>query len=85
MKDFSQLLESYQASGLSRVNRMKDPGYLKKLAETNNFITDVVGGKIPAYLLKEAFGTSDFPILLGDNAYTRLLGAYRDQPISYTT
>ncbi len=83
MADFSQLLESYQNSGLSRGNRMHDPGYLKKLAETNNFITDVVNGKVPTHYLKEAFGTSDFPILLGDNAYTRLLGAYKDQPTSY--
>ena len=85
MSDLSQIIEAYQNSGLVCLNRMQDPGYVKKLAEANDFITNVVNGKIPAYLLREAFGTSDFPILLGDNAYTRLLGAYRDQPISYTT
>ena len=83
MTKFTDLMESYNSAGLTRHNRMQDPGYLKTLAEANTLINRVISGKTPTYMLQEAMGTSDFPILLGDNLSARLLGSYTDAPHSY--
>lgn len=83
MKDFASLMESYNSAGLIKKTRMNDPGYLKNLAEANNLINGVMNGKVPSHLLTEAMGTSDFPILLGDNLSSRLLGAYSEAPSTY--
>lgn len=83
MTEFKDILESYQASGSYKSNRMKNPVYLKKLAETNNFIEKAISGEIPGHILKEAMGSADFPILLGDNLNSRLLAAYQGTPASY--
>ncbi|NCU25484.1 hypothetical protein EOM86_02050 [Candidatus Nomurabacteria bacterium] len=85
MKNFSALMESYNSAGLIKKGRMDDPGYRKALAEANNLINGVVNGKMPSHLLSEAMGTSDFPILLGDNLSSRLLGAYNEAPSTYQT
>jgi len=85
MTNFTSLMESYQAVGQNKHHRMNDPGYLKALAEANNLITNVTNGKLPTHMLKEAMGTSDFPILLGDNMHSRLLGAYAGVPSTYQT
>ena len=85
MKNFSALMESYNSAGLIKKGRMDDPGYRKALAEANNLINGVVNVKMPSHLLSEAMGTSDFPILLGDNLSSRLLGAYNEAPSTYQT
>lgn len=85
MSNFSTLIESYNAAGVIKKNRMSDPGYKKLLAEANNLINGVISGKLPSHLLHEAMGTSDFPILLGDNMSSRLLGAYTEAPSTYQT
>lgn len=83
MSNFSTLIESYNAAGSTKQNRMSDPGYKKLLAEANNLINGVISGRMPSHLLHEAMGTSDFPILLGDNLSSRLLGAYTEAPSTY--
>ena len=83
MSNFASLMESYNSAGLIKKGRMNDPGYLKNLAEANNLINKVISGKAPSHMLTEAMGTSDFPILLGDNLSSRLLGAYTEAPSTY--
>ena len=85
MSNFSALMESYNSAGLIKKGRMNDPVYLKHLAEANDLINKVICGKAPSHLLQEAMSTSDFPILLGDNLSSRLLGAYTEAPSTYQT
>lgn len=43
-------------------------------------IVDVLEGRRPLYLLKEAMTTSDFPLLFGDLLYRQMLGNYTAWP-----
>lgn len=94
MAEFDTLVESFRGVAPGYQNRMHNPAYLKKLAEANNLMhavgTGDVSGICPGHSVKyaeamlyEAMSTSDFPILLGDNVYSRLLAAYEEVPSSY--
>jgi len=58
----------------------KSPQYMKKLAEATQLVADVINGRRPAHLLREAMTTSDFPYLFGDILDRQLLAAYAETP-----
>src|SRR6266550_822335 len=53
------------------------------VAECAELIRDVHRGRRPAWHLKEALTTSDFPLLFGDLLYRQMLGNYMPFPVSY--
>lgn len=57
--------------------------YLGKLAEAAKFVAAVYSGRKPAYLLKEALSTSDFPLLFGDILDRQLLASYQETPSTW--
>ncbi len=92
--EFLDLLESIRAEDAS-VQKLfggeghgvrtsgRGPEYKIRLAEAAKFMADVMQGKKPAYLLREAMGTGDFPLLFGDIIDRQLLANYRETPQSY--
>jgi hypothetical protein len=56
----------------------KSPQYMKKLSEAAKLVADVMSGRRPAHLLREAMTTSDFPYLFGDILDRQLLAAYQE-------
>jgi len=87
--EFLDLLETVRAESADVQKLFGDAGtgvrgqahgktYAAKLVETVNFVADVVSGKKPSYLFKEAMTTSDFPLLFGDVLDRQLLAAYRE-------
>ena len=56
----------------------RTPQYMKKLAEAAKLVADVMSGRRPAHLLREAMTTSDFPYLMGDILDRQLLAAYQE-------
>ncbi len=92
-----QLLESLQAQDAS-VQRLfgsetgerrvggpgrRGPEYTRRLAETAKFLADVMKGRRPAYHLREALTTSDFPNLFGDILDRQVLAHYQEAPQTY--
>jgi hypothetical protein len=71
-------LDRILAGSGQRVGGRSDPAYLARLAEATGFIADVMGGRIPAYRLREALSTSDFPLLMGDVLDRQMLGRYAE-------
>lgn len=61
----------------------RSPQYMQKLAETAKFLSDLVTGRRPAYQLREALTTSDFPNLFGDILDRQVLANYQEAPQSY--
>jgi hypothetical protein len=53
--------------------------YQAKVAEAAAFLADVVDGKRGTWQLREAFTTSDFPILFGDILDRQVLAEYRER------
>lgn len=79
-----QRLFSGEGTGIRSGNgRTASPRYAEKLAEAARLIADVYTGRKPAYLLKEAMTTSDFPLLFGDVLDRQLLANYREFPAVY--
>lgn len=100
MPEFLELIETLQAEHASvqrlfsgdgvgvrslRETRGVTPEYTRRLIEATRLIADVVAGKKPAYLLREAMTTSDFPLLFGDVIDRQLLANYREWPSSWQT
>lgn len=98
MAEFLELVETLQAEAASvrrlfegegtgaaawRRSRAEDPRYKEALAEAATLVADVLTGRRPSYLLREALGTSDFPLLFGDILDRQLLAAYREAPATY--
>lgn len=54
------------------------------VAECAELMRDVYTGRRPAWHLREALTTSDFPLLFGDLLYRQMLGNYMPFPVSYT-
>jgi hypothetical protein len=63
--------------------RARSPQYMHKLAEAGKFIADLVTGRRPAYQLREALTTSDFPNLFGDILDRQVLQNYQEAPSTY--
>lgn len=97
MPEFLALLETIRAEDASvqrlfggegrpagRSRRDEDPRYMSRLAETARFMADVTQGRRPAYQLREALTTSDFPNLFGDIIDRQLLANYRETPATWT-
>lgn len=86
MSTFSETVEriaSEEASvhnlfgGDKRVrDRRQTPDYKRHLLEAATFIADVSEGRRPLHHLKEAMGTSDFPLLFADVLDRQLLANY---------
>jgi hypothetical protein len=95
MPEFLDVLETFRADQASfgalfgdagrpvRHRGEPDPTYLRRLRETVDFVADIYTGKRPAYLLREAMTTSDFPLLFGDIIDRQLLGNYMETPATY--
>lgn len=94
MSDFLKLIESYNAStsndkiylgeGLSvRSVRHKSPEYQQAFTEAAKLVGDVAANRVSPLLLKEAMGTSDFPILFGNVLEQMILGSYTAAPTSW--
>ncbi len=77
-----QKLFGSEGQGVRHLGR-KTPQYMAKLAEAAKLVSDVVSGRRPAYLLREALSTSDFPNLFGDILDRQLLAAYQEAPQTY--
>lgn len=58
--------------------------YRRKLVETARFVADIIDGRRPAYQLREALTTSDFPLLFGDILDRQVLANYREWPSVWT-
>jgi hypothetical protein len=61
----------------------RDPRYMQALVEASDFVADLYTGRKPAYLLREALTTSDFPLLFGDIIDRQVLANYEAWPTSY--
>ena len=61
----------------------KSPKYMQKLSEAARLVADVMSGKRPAHLLREAMTTSDFPYLFGDILDRQLLAAYQESAATW--
>ena len=70
-------------SGRRLSGRNTDAAYVARVAEAAQFVSDVLAGKRPAYLLQEAMSTSDFPNLMGDVLDRQLLGRYQEVPVTW--
>lgn len=92
--NFLELLEQMRAEEASEQRLFGGEGtgvrqgqasarYQQRLAEALDLVTAVYRGKRPAYVLREAMTTSDFPYLFGDILDRQLLAAYREFPVSY--
>lgn len=67
--------------GDSRVRDVRQtPEYMRRLTEAARFIGDVQAGRRPAYHMREALSTSDFPQLFGDVLDRQLLANWRATP-----
>lgn len=91
---FLDLLESVRAEEASVQKLFNDagrsvrgagrgPDYARRLAEAANFIADIYTGARPAYQLREALTTSDFPNLFGDILDRQVLAHYQEAPQTY--
>jgi hypothetical protein len=94
MPEFLDVIETIRAEeasvqrlfggeGVGVRGRQKSPQYLHKLAEAAKLVGEVYQGKRPAYHLREAMTTSDFPQLFGDILDRQLLANYREAPYSW--
>lgn len=94
MAEFLELLETIRAEEASTEKLFGNEGqgvhsmrrgaeYGKKLAEAAQLIADVMQGKRPTYVLREAMTTSDFPYLFGDILDRQLLANYREWPVGW--
>lgn len=63
--------------------RGKGPRWDSRVLECAELIRDVLRGRRPAWHLREAMTTADFPNLFGDLLYRQLLGNYMPYPVSY--
>lgn len=95
--DFLETLETIRAeeAGVGRIfagegrgvrtgRAQSSPRYNAKLAATAAFVADILEGKRPAYHLREAMTTSDFPILFGDVLDRQVLASYIAWPTTWT-
>jgi hypothetical protein len=92
--DFLEVIESIRAEEAS-VQKLfsgegqgvraagKGASYMSRLAEAARFVAEIVEGRRPAYQLREALTTSDFPLLFGDILDRQLLANYREAPAVY--
>ena len=91
MAEFLDLLESVRADQASVATLFGDAGasarhgamretveYQRRLAEAAALLGDVMAGRRPDYLLREAMTTSDFPLLFGDIMDRAVLASYRE-------
>jgi hypothetical protein len=91
MAEFLDLLESVRADQASVSTLFGDAGvgvrhgamresveYQRRLAEAAGLLGDVMAGRRPDYLLREAMTTSDFPLLFGDIMDRAVLASYRE-------
>jgi hypothetical protein len=74
--------------GLTRQDRLvgmaKAGGHRRAVGDRLlKLMADVKEGRVPAWHLKEAMSTSDFPLLFGDNMYRMMLGNYQPWPVTY--
>lgn len=96
MAEFLELLESIRSEeasvsklfggegrGVRSGSWHKGAEYQERLSEALDLIANVMEGKRPAYLLREAMTTSDFPLLFGDILDRQLLANYRETPATY--
>jgi hypothetical protein len=61
----------------------RNPQYRASLYEALRLYADVCEGRRPAYQLREALTTSDFPLLFGDIIDRQLLANYRETPQTF--
>ena len=91
MADFLEVVESikvqeasvqkiFGSEGKSARTGKNSAEYMRRLAETAQFVSDIYTGRRPAYQLKEALGTSDFPYLFGDVIDRQVLQNYNETP-----
>lgn len=78
-----QKLFGSEGQGVRSVRGRANPEYMSRLAEAAKFVADVMEGRRPAYHLREALTTSDFPLLFGDILDRQLLANYREAPATY--
>lgn len=94
MPEFLEVIETIRAEeasvqrlfggeGRSVRSGQRSPEYAAKLAEAARFLADIYDGRRPAYQLREAMTTSDFPLLFGDILDRQLLANYREAPATY--
>src|SRR4051812_11730080 len=67
-------------SGKRLAGRQNNPAYVARLAESAEFLADVMDGRRSMHWLQEALSTSDFPLLMGDILDRQMLGRYRETP-----
>jgi hypothetical protein len=75
-----QKLFGGEGKNVSQMPKGKSPEYLKKLAETVQFMNDIFTGRRPSHQLREALSTSDFPMLFGDVIDRQVLANYYAEP-----
>lgn len=75
-----------EGTGMRNFGRTRDndAAYKRKLAEAAKLIGNVVAGRMPLHYLKEAMGTSDFPILFADVLDRLMLAQYQAAPMSWS-
>lgn len=98
MAEFLELIEAINAESATvqklfgedgngvhalRETRGKTPLYMQRLLSATQLVSDVVNGRKPAYLLREAMTTSDFPLLFGDIIDRQVLASYREWPVTW--
>lgn len=68
---------------LNRPETQTDPRFLMRLAEAEEFVQAVGRGQVSRERLVEAMTNSDFPFLLGNNLYRKIIGYYQNFPSTY--
>lgn len=72
-----------EGTGAHSLEQMKQ--YQAKLVEAAKLVGEVVKGRRPMYVLREAMSTSDFPYLFGDIIDRQVLANYREWPVVWRT
>lgn len=70
-------------SGDRQIRAPKGISHQRKVAEAAKLFADIYAGRRPAWHLREAMTTSDFPYLFGDVLHRQLLGNYMPYPVTY--
>lgn len=63
--------------------RHQDPAFLVRLAEAERFAQAISRGEVSRAMLVEAMTTSDFPFLLGNNLWRKIIGYYQNFPSTF--
>ena len=79
----TQALFGDAGTGVRHAGLRDSARYQSALAEAAQLLGDVMAGRRPDYVLREAMSTSDFPLLFGDIMDRAVLAAYREYPVTW--